>query len=58
MELKQDAKKRSEDVRDPQDTRRIRQADRFEVLAAASEAESASPTWIADQLSDFERVST
>ncbi len=41
----------------PRRTQRVRQADRFEILTAASEAEDICPDWIADRLSEPERVS-
>ena len=38
-------------------TSRMRQADRFEISAAASEAEDICPIWITDRLSEREQVS-
>jgi hypothetical protein len=58
MQPNQDTLRRSTDAREPRRTPRVRQADRFEILAAASEAEDVCPIWIADHLSEGERVSS
>ena len=54
MQPIQPAPRRSEDALEPRHTPRTRQFDRIEVLAAASEAESLSPMWIADRVLDGE----
>ncbi len=57
MQPNQDSLKQSTDVRDLRRTSRIRQADRFEIFATASEAEDICPIWITDRLSEREGVS-
>ena len=49
--------RRPTDVREQRRTLRVGQADRFEILVAASEAEDICPIWITDRLSERERVS-
>lgn len=56
MQPNQDATLRNTVGREPRRTPRIRQADRFEVLTAASQAEDICPIWITDHLSEPERV--
>lgn len=56
MQPNQDALRRSTDATDIRRTPRIRQADRFEILAAASEAEDLCPIWITERLSERERA--
>lgn len=58
MQPNQDTPKPSTDACDLRRTSRIRQADRFEIRAAASEAEDICPIWITDRLSERERVSS
>ena len=57
MQPNQDTPRPSTDARELRRTPRIRQADRFEILAAASESEDICPIWITDRLSERERVS-
>ena len=57
MQPNQNTPRPSTDARDLRRTSRIRQADRFEILAAASEAADLCPIWITDRLSERERVS-
>ena len=54
MQAIQQAPRRSEDALETRNSQRTRQFDKFEVLAAASEAESLSPMWIADRVLDGE----
>lgn len=57
MQPNQDAPRRSTYARELRSRPRIRQADQFEILAAASEAEDICPIWITDHFSERERVS-
>ena len=57
MQAKLDTPRQPTDVREPRRILRVRQADRFEILVAASEAEDICPIWITDRLSERERVS-
>lgn len=57
MQLIQDILRRSGDSCEPRRTSRIRQADRFEKLAASSEVDPICPIWLTDRLSERERVS-
>ena len=44
------------DAFEPRRNLRIRQADRFEALAAATEAENICPFWVMDRLADRDEV--
>lgn len=57
MQLIQHVSRHSTGGRDPRRTPRVRQADRLEVLAAASKVEDICPVWITDHLPEHERVS-
>lgn len=57
MQPNHDVLRRSTNARELNRTSRIRQADRFEILAAASEAEDICPIWITDRLSEREWMS-
>ncbi|MFK7744093.1 MAG: hypothetical protein AB8B47_03495 [Roseobacter sp.] len=57
MQLNTNAQKRHYDAHNQRGTMRTRQADRYEMLVAASEAEDICPIWITDRLSERERVS-
>jgi hypothetical protein len=58
MQLIQHAPRHSTGGLDPRRTLQVRQADRFEILAAASEVDDICPVWITDHLSERERVSS
>jgi len=58
MPSKQNAQKPLFDKDTQRRTLRIKQADRFEILAAASEAEDICPIWITDRLSERQQVSS
>jgi hypothetical protein len=53
----QDFLRRTADEHDPSRTCRFKQAGKFEILAAVSQAEAICPIWITDRLSKQERVS-
>ena len=46
------------EINEQRRTSRVKQAERFEVLSAASEAENICPVWISDRLAESERVSS
>lgn len=56
MQPIQDAKCRVDTEPEPRRTSRTKQADRFDVLFAASQTEDFCPVWIAERLSDREPV--
>lgn len=58
MQPIQDAQQRRHDADDQRRTLRSRQADRLDVLVAASQVEDLCPHWIADRLSERERMSS
>lgn len=58
MQPIQNARLWSTDARELRRTLRVKQADRFEMMAAASEAEDLCPIWIAERLIESERVSS
>lgn len=55
MQPIQDPSRLSVDTPDPRFGPRLQQADRFEILAAASEAEGICLIWIADRLAEREQ---
>ena len=58
MQLTHSTTKLTAKVNELRRTSRVKQAERFEVLSAASEAENICPVWISDRLAESERVSS
>lgn len=58
MLLIQDAQRRPNNADGPRRSPRLRQADKFEVLVAASEVEDTYTSWIADHLLHRDEVSS
>ena len=56
MQLTQNTTYSTAYAKTPQRSARIMQSDRFEIMIAATEAENSCPLWVADALSQNERV--